>query len=72
VNTIPAEFWIVVTQYDVPPNGFYPEHLPRGPLVHESYCLTHDEAVERGRILAGRYGWSTILRVTWPATEGHA
>jgi hypothetical protein len=60
---IPNEFWIVMTQYDVNPNAFSGTGPPRGPLVHEGYCLTEAQAEERAKALAGRYGWSCIMRV---------
>ena len=59
---LPDTFWIVVTQYDTDPNA-YCSKLPRGPIVHETYCLTEDEAERRARSLAGRHGWATILKV---------
>ena len=62
MNPIPAEFWIVVTELDMD-RGFC--HIPpMGPLVHEGYCLTEEQAVERAKRLAGRYGWSTVVKVT--------
>jgi hypothetical protein len=67
MKPIPDEFWIIVTQYDGSPNGFSFCGPPKGPLVHEGYCLTQEEAEERARRLAGGYGWSTILKVK---TEG--
>lgn len=60
---LPAEFWIVVTQYDNVANGFSAMGPPKGPLIHEGYCATERQAEERAKMLAGKYGWSTIIRV---------
>lgn len=61
---LPNEFWIVITQWDVDPNGAFRDGmLPKGPLIHEGYCATEEQAYERAKMLAGRYGWATTLRV---------
>jgi hypothetical protein len=63
MQPIPEEFWIVVTQYDTDATGFSRSGPPRGPLVHESFCLTQQEAEERANYIGSRYGWVTILKV---------
>lgn len=61
--TVPNEFWIVVSQYDSKPTGLQHSGPPRGPIVHESYCLTEDEAIKRAETLGDRFGWTIIMRV---------
>lgn len=63
LHTVPSEFWIVVTQWDRSPTAFQPADPPRGPLVHEAFCLSEDEARDRCRGLGDRYGWAVYVRV---------
>ncbi len=63
VSELPNEFWIVVTQWDCPPDNKYGEPAC-GPLVHEGYCLTEQKARERAEYLgSSRYGWVKIFKV---------
>lgn len=66
METMPKEFWIVVTQYDMSPNSVSVGRPPNGPLVHEGFMMTEEQAKERARCLAGRLGWTTVLRVEVP------
>lgn len=63
METVPDEFWIVVTQWDTTSNVIFdPCNPPKGPLVHEAYCLTEEEAKNRAMALRG-YGWAAVVRV---------
>lgn len=59
---LPDKFWIVVSQHDTNPTGFH-RKLPGGPIVHESPCLTEDEAERTAEQIGARFGWITILEV---------
>jgi len=61
VVEMPAEFWIVVTQWDCQPDVWHSLPLA-GPLVHEAYMMTEQQARERAAMLS-RYGWVKIFKV---------
>lgn len=66
---MPPEFWIVVTQYDEPPNERVHIGLPpQGPLVHEGACHTREDAVRIAGKLRGQYGWVCVVKVVPPKT----
>lgn len=60
---VPNEFWIVVSQWDVSPKGYHSYGPPRGPLVHEGYCATYEQAEARAKMIGDQYGWITIMKV---------
>lgn len=62
------DFWIVVTQYDTNPNTPSLGGPPAGPLVHEGFLLSEQDARQRAAGLAGRYGWAAYMRVTKSAS----
>ncbi len=59
----PEEFWIVVTERDADQSYVNIGQFPRGPLVHEGYLMTEEQAHERAKLLRGVYGWVAILPV---------
>lgn len=63
LETVPNEFWIVVSQWDRDTRAIDPSNPPAGPLVHESYCFTEEEARNRAAALGDRYGWTAVVRV---------
>ena len=56
------EFYILITQYDMDATGIC-SRPPVGPLVHESKLMNHQEAMQRARQMAGRYGWCVVAPV---------
>ena len=63
LETVPNEFWIVVSQWDRDTRAIDPSNPPKGPLVHELYAGTEEQARNRAMALGDRYGWTTVVRV---------
>lgn len=63
LETVPNEFFIVVSQWDRDTRAIDPCDPPKGPLVHESLCMTEREARDRCVRLGDAYGWTAVVRV---------